>query len=612
MARSLPASLSGVTVQKLHVWPKQFDELLPTNDDIGFYFLPESERFKEAYNSLLADLGSKDYALKFVIGNAELLVFSSLELQLESQMESPTGIQGKFYIWGLFRRKKVNSSLVDGSFPREQGNLRGIQHSDSAAAVDAGKERNYTEDDEEGATDIVEIAEASQKLNERQRSHIKKKACPINPSTSLTGEAFVEDSASAGSGTSWQVREVLNQCTSMTTMKKRMEEQSRDGRQVSGVFRKVNNGATIKEIKSTRKPDYIAEKERDRGTHKGTIAEKSTEITTSACAINRKETTKHGKGVLEIESHGIEGRPSDATSVPQGPAEAIDQEVSMVPSSMMHEDITQKYVAYEKEKYPIEADCLGNENMHMVDDVDRFIDELVNIHKAHQAVALQSAPPSFSISAAPDLQAPDVNLREENKKADASHELVTSDKINHSGDEHVGPYLVHSHAATILRSIFNQYGDIAQDCPLSIRTRSRLLEGLCLELKKVLSIVPEDLQHHHLESLDSVIGEAESEQLNVKWLRDWHAKLKKVVALHQHYEKIKRDLAKVDESPMTLHPESPILMNLKYDIQLLRSESIVLEEEMRDRGTITSPVLEYASKLKRFCDRILAKVTNVV
>ncbi|OMO76161.1 hypothetical protein CCACVL1_15866 [Corchorus capsularis] len=637
MARSLPASLSGVTLHKLHVWPKQFDELLPTKDDIGFYFLPASERFKEAYNNLLADLGSKDYALKFVIGNAELLVFTSLELQLESQR-----IQGKFYIWGLFRRKKVNSSLVDGSFPHEQGNLRGIQHSDSAAAVDAGKERNYTEgfylphptgpsSDEEGATDIVKMAEASQKLKERQRSHIKKKACPINPSTSLTGEAFVEDTASSGTGTSWQeteielhyeVREVLNQCTSMTEMKKRMEEQSRNGRQVSGVFREVNNGAIIKEIKATRKGavgvrklDFIAEKERDRGIRKGTIAEKSTEITTAACAINHEETTKHGKGVLEIESHGIEGRPSDAAFVPQGPAEAIDQEASMVPSSMMHEqtmiDITQQHVAYEKQKYPIEADRLGNENMHMVDDIDRFIDKLVNISRAHRAVALQSAPPSFSISAAPDLQAPDVNLRKENKKADASHELVNSDKINHSDYEHVGPYLVQSYAATILRSIFNQYGDIAQDCPLSISMRCRLLEGLCLELKKVLSIVPENLQHHHLETLDSVIGEAESEQLNVKWLCDWHAKLKRIVALHQHYEKIKRNLAMVDESPITLRPESSMLMNLKYDIQLLRSESIALEEDMRNRETITSPVLKYASKLKRFCDRVLAKVTNV-
>ncbi|OMO92562.1 hypothetical protein CCACVL1_06824 [Corchorus capsularis] len=97
-------------------------------------------RFEKAYASLLDDLVSKDYALKFVIGNTELLVFSSLELQLESQRT-----QGKSYIWGLFRRKKVDSSLVDGCFPHEQGNLRGIQHSDSGAAVDAGKERNYTE-----------------------------------------------------------------------------------------------------------------------------------------------------------------------------------------------------------------------------------------------------------------------------------------------------------------------------------------------------------------------------------------------------------------------------------------------------------------------------------
>ncbi|OMO92560.1 Phospholipase-like protein [Corchorus capsularis] len=174
--------------------------------------------------------------------------------------------------------------------------------------------------------------------------------------------------------------------------------------------------------------------------------------------------------------------------------------------------------------------------MHMVEDVDRFLDELVNISKAHQAVALQSAPPSLSISsAAPGVQAPDVNLREENKKADASHELVNSDKMNHSDDstEQVGPYFVHSYAATILRIIFNQYGDIAQDCPLSIRTPSRLLEGLCFELEKVLSIGLENLQHRHLESLDSVIGDAESEQLNVKWLRHWHPKLKRIVALHQ-------------------------------------------------------------------------------
>ena len=60
-----------------------------------------------------------------------------------------------------------------------------------------------------------------------------------------------------------------------------------------------------------REPNCIAEEERDTITHEGTITEKSTGIRAAVCAIHHEENTKHGKGVLENESHGIEGRACD-------------------------------------------------------------------------------------------------------------------------------------------------------------------------------------------------------------------------------------------------------------------------------------------------------------
>ncbi|GMH01045.1 hypothetical protein Nepgr_002884 [Nepenthes gracilis] len=97
----LPTLLNSDILQKTNVWPKSFQQSQPSDDSIGLYFFPEKERDEKVFNLLVDGMMVHDLAMRCVVENAELLVFTSIELPLGFWR-----FQGNHYLWGVFRAKE--------------------------------------------------------------------------------------------------------------------------------------------------------------------------------------------------------------------------------------------------------------------------------------------------------------------------------------------------------------------------------------------------------------------------------------------------------------------------------------------------------------------------
>ncbi|KAL0285111.1 UNVERIFIED_CONTAM: hypothetical protein Scaly_2828800 [Sesamum calycinum] len=104
VASTMPELLCLEMLPRLDVWPASFKSSPPTEQSIALFFFPEG-RGEEILDCLLNDAICTDFALKGMIGKAELLIFSSLQLP-----EKLHRFQGKLYFWGVFRGQQAASS----------------------------------------------------------------------------------------------------------------------------------------------------------------------------------------------------------------------------------------------------------------------------------------------------------------------------------------------------------------------------------------------------------------------------------------------------------------------------------------------------------------------
>lgn len=114
-AKGLSGLLSPELLPRSGVWPKSFRKLGPAADHIGLYFFPDNERNEIVFDSLVNDMISQDLAMRVVIENAELLIYTSRILPMDCWR-----FQSKFYLWGVFRPKKPSAPDV---VPGEQQGL---------------------------------------------------------------------------------------------------------------------------------------------------------------------------------------------------------------------------------------------------------------------------------------------------------------------------------------------------------------------------------------------------------------------------------------------------------------------------------------------------------
>lgn len=97
-ARLCPRMMNFRMFSKSDLLPKTFAMEEPSDDNIGLYFFPESARYERNFDYLVDEMMRRGLALSAFVKSAELLVFTSMELQPHYRR-----FQGKHYLWGVFR-----------------------------------------------------------------------------------------------------------------------------------------------------------------------------------------------------------------------------------------------------------------------------------------------------------------------------------------------------------------------------------------------------------------------------------------------------------------------------------------------------------------------------
>ncbi|XP_022143684.1 uncharacterized protein LOC111013528 isoform X3 [Momordica charantia] len=101
-AKLLPQLLSVELLRRCDIWPKGFEKVGPTDQSIALYFFPEGESSEKAFDLLVNSMMCKDLAMKAVLKNAELLVFTSSMLPMQYWR-----FQARYYLWGVFRGRQA-------------------------------------------------------------------------------------------------------------------------------------------------------------------------------------------------------------------------------------------------------------------------------------------------------------------------------------------------------------------------------------------------------------------------------------------------------------------------------------------------------------------------
>ncbi|KAJ0085059.1 hypothetical protein Patl1_08108 [Pistacia atlantica] len=102
-AKRFPELLCLELLPRSAVWPNNFIKRGPSDDNIALYLFPNNDRDGKVYNSLVDDMVSHNLAMRSVLENAELLVFTSNVLPFQFWR-----FESKFYLWGVFRGKQAS------------------------------------------------------------------------------------------------------------------------------------------------------------------------------------------------------------------------------------------------------------------------------------------------------------------------------------------------------------------------------------------------------------------------------------------------------------------------------------------------------------------------
>ncbi|CAJ2630870.1 unnamed protein product [Trifolium pratense] len=108
-------------------------------------------------------------------------------------------------------------------------------------------------------------------------------------------------------------------------------------------------------------------------------------------------------------------------------------------------------------------------------------------------------------------------LHDDDDDVDSGEE---SDSVVSESRVPVGRYHVKESFATILRSIFEKYGDIGESCHLeSVVMRSYYIECVCFVIQELQSTSIMHLSKSKVKELLAILNDVESAQLRVAWLR---------------------------------------------------------------------------------------------
>ncbi|XP_015074339.1 uncharacterized protein LOC107018386 isoform X1 [Solanum pennellii] len=89
---------------KRDVWPKSFKSAKLIDDNIAIYFFSVKGRDDQVFENLLYNLRHYDIALRALVGDSELLIFTSAHLPEKHHI---AGFEGKVYLWGVFSGRQA-------------------------------------------------------------------------------------------------------------------------------------------------------------------------------------------------------------------------------------------------------------------------------------------------------------------------------------------------------------------------------------------------------------------------------------------------------------------------------------------------------------------------
>ncbi|KAL8519037.1 hypothetical protein ACS0TY_010109 [Phlomoides rotata] len=107
MAGELKPGIQFQMFPRSYLWPKSFRRSGPTDDAIALFFFPPQPEDEKSYDSLVNEMICDDLAMTAYVEDRDLsiyndlLIFTSVELPWQCRR-----YQGKFYLWGVFRRSK--------------------------------------------------------------------------------------------------------------------------------------------------------------------------------------------------------------------------------------------------------------------------------------------------------------------------------------------------------------------------------------------------------------------------------------------------------------------------------------------------------------------------
>ncbi|KAG7648699.1 Zinc finger PHD-type [Arabidopsis thaliana x Arabidopsis arenosa] len=104
-ASSLKGRLSAEILPRLEVWPKTFlKNGGPKDESVALFFFPSSESNDEkVFDSLVDKMKKNDSAMRCVLNDAELLLFTSYMLPKDSWT-----FNSKYYLWGVFKPRQTS------------------------------------------------------------------------------------------------------------------------------------------------------------------------------------------------------------------------------------------------------------------------------------------------------------------------------------------------------------------------------------------------------------------------------------------------------------------------------------------------------------------------
>ncbi|KAL5720379.1 hypothetical protein ACHQM5_013051 [Ranunculus cassubicifolius] len=122
-AKLMPAIVSTKMIPRLEIWLNSFGESAPTVKNIGLYIFPTRKSAGvKAFDQMMGQITELDCALKVLLDNAQLLLFSSAQLPVRYRRFS-----NRVYLWGVFAawkedmpREKEDTLPTSSNVPQTQ------------------------------------------------------------------------------------------------------------------------------------------------------------------------------------------------------------------------------------------------------------------------------------------------------------------------------------------------------------------------------------------------------------------------------------------------------------------------------------------------------------